>query len=1076
MDRSVVRTRIIVPHRRTDFFSRRRLTSFINDLLDKKLILISAPAGYGKTGMLIDFASQTKLPVCWYSIDSLDVEPRRFLETFISAIQVVFPKFGLRSLSVLASTTQAALDVNYLATVIINELFETVTEHFVIVLDDYHLVNENETIGSFFSRFIEDVDENCHAVLTSRNLLTLPCLPTMVARGEVGGLSYEELAFSIDEIRELFSFIQNKDLSFSAAERLMDQTEGWITGILITSQVNPQGAANQNRVTRVSGVGLEDYFLQVLNHQPGAIREFLLRTSLLGEFDANRCEEVIGTALQLEGVDWNELIDQVMRNNLFVLPVGEDGSWLRYHHLFLDFLQMRVFRERAAEAGKIERYLAGLYLQAGEWDSAYMIYRRLGMTAELLDLIEMAGSELIGNGRITTLAGWLDALPLDVISTRPSLVSLQGSVAVMNGNTALALAFYDQAIAAMRVPADRAWLARALERRANTLRMTGNLTAAVRDAQDTLELVENDLSMRNTKADAMRILGICSYQQGKLHEALDWLTQSLYTHQTIKNRKTEAAVRLEIGLVHEALGNYNLARDMYQAALDYWTQTNNSVWLSNLYNNLGVLQHLMGDYEAALGSLENALRHARITGYFRIEAYALTGVGDIYTELGAAEEAQQAYERSMLIAQRINERFLQVYTTVQQASLCAIRGDYVSGYRLIDDARAMAAVDNSPLEVYLCDLAFADLAIQKGNPAAAIPALEKASLFFENEGHKIQKEKAHLFLALAYARTNRKEKLLEQLLKLLAYVKAQDTSSSFIAAATRFRAGLEGLRKVEFVGSQLDDLFVRIDKQSADVPALRRSLRQYAVSVPFSPPTLYIRALGRMHVSLNNRLITSSDWQTQSARDLLFLLLAHPEGLTKEEIAVFFWPDDSPEEVKFRFKNTVYRLRHALGKNAVLLENESYRFNYALDYEYDVELFLHENALAQQAKTQEERLSHYHQAAKLYKGRYLPDMEETWVLTPRECLQQIFLNILLQGAEQYLEQHQYESALDFCQLALEEDNCLEAAYRLILRIYAAMGNRAGLVRQYQRCCEVLEREINATPSPQTQALYQNLLR
>jgi LuxR family transcriptional regulator, maltose regulon positive regulatory protein len=180
--------------------------------------------------------------------------------------------------------------------------------------------------------------------------------------------------------------------------------------------------------------------------------------------------------------------------------------------------------------------------------------------------------------------------------------------------------------------------------------------------------------------------------------------------------------------------------------------------------------------------------------------------------------------------------------------------------------------------------------------------------------------------------------------------------------------------------------------------------------------------------------------------------------------------------MKFRIKNTVYRLRHAVGKEAVLLDQDHYRFNNRLDYEYDVEHLLRENALAQQARDTIQKLSHYRESIKLYRGQFLPEIDETWVLAPRESLQQIFLNNLLQVSEIYLTMNKYELALEFCQRALEEDDCLEAAYRLSLRIYGAMGNRAGIVRQYQRCLETLQREINIEPSPQTRDLYQELIK
>jgi two-component SAPR family response regulator len=296
-----------------------------------------------------------------------------------------------------------------------------------------------------------------------------------------------------------------------------------------------------------------------------------------------------------------------------------------------------------------------------------------------------------------------------------------------------------------------------------------------------------------------------------------------------------------------------------------------------------------------------------------------------------------------------------------------------------------------------------------------------------------------------------------------------------IATAARHQTRLLACR-VNYLFDEFARFNHEIEKFQAKRPSLRRYLRENTHSVPLAPPTIYIRSLGRMQVQVNNQIITSSDWQTQAARDMFFMLLAKPEGMTKEEISLIFWADASPEEIKFRFKNTVYRLRRALGKDTVILEQDIYRFNNGLDYEYDVELFLKECVLANQSKDHMQRLTHFREALKHYRGNYLSEIDETWVLAAREYLRQNFLNILMQVSKIYLELSNYDLAQEYCQRLLNEDNLLEDAHRLALQIYAATGNRAGLVRQYQRCVEILEREINAEPSLQTQKLFQDLLR
>jgi len=315
--------------------------------------------------------------------------------------------------------------------------------------------------------------------------------------------------------------------------------------------------------------------------------------------------------------------------------------------------------------------------------------------------------------------------------------------------------------------------------------------------------------------------------------------------------------------------------------------------------------------------------------------------------------------------------------------------------------------------------------------------------------------------------------VIENFLHILSSFQSEYPPAALIAVASRFKNAIYSYSP-NFLQTEYHQFIKSIDLFLGKRSFFLREIRKTSNSIKFSTPTIIIRSLGRMEVSLRKKVVTNSNWQTQSAKELFFLLLAHPEGLTKEEISLIFWPEASYDESKFRFKNTIYRLRRALGKACVILDQNVYRFNNKIDYEYDVELFLKENAVANQVKEHVGKLSHYREALKYYRGDYLSDIDSTWAISPREYLRQIYLNILLQVSTIYFNQSNFELAMDYCQRALSEDNLLEDAHRLAMRIYAAMGNRAGLVQQYQRCVEVLEREINATPSPKTLELFQNL--
>jgi ATP/maltotriose-dependent transcriptional regulator MalT/two-component SAPR family response regulator len=1073
----ITRTKVLLPRRRPDLLSRQRLLELLLDFLDCKLVIIAAPAGYGKTSLLVDMAHQLEMPVCWYALDSLDRDPQRFILHFIASIAHAFPRFGQRSWAAIQGGIVGLSDLDRLARTIVNETLEHIREHFVLVLDDYHLVDDSEEIGYFVNRFIQQADENCHLVIASRTLLTLPDLPLLVARSQVGGLSFEELAFRADEIQALMSQNHQMTLPESVAQELARETEGWITGLLLSTQIMWQGMADRLRVARVSGVGLYEYLAQqVLEQQPASVRDFLLHTSLMEEFDAELCEAVLGPAQYPGGQDWQGLIQIVLRNNLFVLPVGDKGTWLRYHHLFRDFLQTRLAQEQPDKVARILRRMAAVHSERGEWEKAYALFQRLHDPLATADLIEQAGLWLLRAGRLKTLAEWLIALPAEMLISRPNLLSLHGMVRMMLGDVEQGVDLQNQAAAAFREANDLPGLARTLVRRATDQRMLGHYQASLADADEALAIARANPELRDVEAEASRVRGVSLYQVGRLKEAIEWIGQSLAVYDRLDDAQRIAMLHMELGLAYVSAGRYTQASVHYNHALDYWRKSDNIAQQANLLNNLGVLYHLRGDYEQASSLLEEALACAERSEYTRAKAFALTGIGDLYADLEAIPAASAAYSQARETSQNIDDHFLLLYLDLAEASLARSKDDLARASELIESAGRLAQQSGSAFEQGLYQLEAGRLALTLNSSLEAIAHIEGAARRFDDDGQQIEAARAHLYLAVAYHTVQDQKAMANHLGNAFQLVSEMESQHVLVIPGREAKGLLAAVAGDSTPGRQSSRLLKQIVEFEHNIPALRRRLRRQASAVPFASPKLNIQALGKAQITVDGKLITNADWQGQAARDLFFYLLAHSEGLTKETVGNIFWPDSSPAQLKLKFKNAIYRLRQALGVEAVLFDGNHYQFNQALDYEYDVETFSGKLAQAQAATDPAEQAAAYQAAIRLYKGSYLPEVEGEWAWWQRESLQQAFQETILKLAEINLEAGEYPLALDYCQRALTEDSCLEEAHRLAMRAHAALGNRAAIVRQFESCRQALLNEVNVPPSSQTVSLYETLMR
>jgi LuxR family maltose regulon positive regulatory protein len=1078
MSITVTRTKIIIPRRRADLLSRPRLTSLLDDLLDYKLLLVAAPAGYGKTSLLLDWAHQNTLPVCWYALDPLDQDLQRFIGHFIASISRLFPSFGRQSEAVLQSTNSIKIDLDRVIPTIVNEAYDNIKEHFAIVLDDFHTVDASDEVNDFISRFVDEVDENCHVVISSRTLVSFENLPLMVGRSMVKGLSYDELAFQADEIQALLKQNYQQTISAEAALDIEQATEGWITGLLLSAQTMWEGMTDRVRVARASGVNLYDYLAQqVLNQQSPAIRGFLLKSSLLEEFDVDLCQDVLGNAPN--GMNWFEIIGHILHNNLFVLPVENKGTWLRYHHLFRDFLQAKIQQEDPESAKAIMRRLAQVFAERGQWEEAYEIYEVLGEKESIIHLVEQAGSPLIRNGQLGLLRKWLSAIPLNELNSNPALLSLNGGLETFLGNNERGLFLLDQAEIGFRAANDLAQLAKVLTRKASAHRSLGNYTQSLADCDEVLSIAKGADDLGDLEAEAFRNRGVGFYAIGELKKAIKDLEKALVGFDAIGDLSTKALTQSDLGAVYSSGGNFEQALIHYQQALDYWRQTGNITRLANLLNNLGVFYHLKGEYVQAGKMLFESLMYAQKSGYQLFEAYSLASLGDVYSELDAFEAASEVYQRAQEVSSRIEQRFLQFYVQIANAYIHLIKGDLQQADKHLKNAKKYLDRSDSMYQEGLFNLYSGHAFLAKEDSYHAIDAFKLALDCFEKGGQRSELIQSYFAIASAYDYLGELENAQAYLEQALQPNPDAAYLHSLVIAGRRNKTLLDHISHSSDLFPQVAYLIKQIEQFEKQIPEYHRSLRQQGTSIDFEhPPKLVIQTFGAVQVSLNGEPVTVPEWANQkTVRELFFLLLAHPDGLSKDVIGSILWPDSSPKQLKMQFKNALYRLRRALGKDIVTFADNAdfYRFNRALDYEYDVEIFRRSIAQGDAAANLKKKISAYQKAYSLYKGSYLPDGDGTWVLIEREELSQSFMQTGIQLAQYALEEREYQAALEFCRGVLAQDPCQEEAHRLAMQAHAGVGNRSDLVRQFEICKNTLSLELGVSPSPQTEELYERLM-
>jgi LuxR family transcriptional regulator, maltose regulon positive regulatory protein len=415
----ILTTKIFIPAVRADLSARPRLVEKLNGALNEshKLILISAPAGFGKTTLVAEWLRQVDLPAAWVSLDKEDNNPSRFWHYVISAFQTVEAGLGQTTLAALEATQLPPLES--MLTALINDLSKA-ARPMLLVLDDYHYI-EAESIHNSLNFLLDHLPVRVCVVITTR--LTPPlALARLRGRGQLTEARTADLRFTMQETQAFLNTVNHLDLPDEDVASLENRTEGWIVGLQMAVLSLRVQRDKHAFVTAFAGDDhyVVDYLLEeVLQQQKPDVQTFLMQTSILERLSGPLCEAVTGRADSLDMLIYLELA------NLFVTCLDNRRYWFRYHHLFADLLQRRLRQAMAVQDWK------GLYRRACAW------YEQEGLVSEAVsqalvmpdfelaaDLLDKHILKVFYRSETVMVHHWLQALPEEVIRTRPLLCAV----------------------------------------------------------------------------------------------------------------------------------------------------------------------------------------------------------------------------------------------------------------------------------------------------------------------------------------------------------------------------------------------------------------------------------------------------------------------------------------------------------------------------------------------------------------------------------------------------------------------------------------------------------------------------
>jgi LuxR family maltose regulon positive regulatory protein len=695
-------TKLHIPSAGNNIVHRSELFENLNTGLNRKLILVSAPAGFGKTTVVSDWIDQNKLPAAWFSLDNGDNDPVVFLNYIISGIKSIHSVFGQSALKLLNSPNKPS--VESIASLLINEILD-INQHFLLVLDDFHLIKSEEVL-KLVTYLLEHIPGNIHIVILTRSDPALS-VSRLRSQDQLVELRSSDLSFSANDISILFNKKLKLGLSIDDIYSLETKTEGWIAGLQLTA-LSMQGREDISKcIQDLKGDNryIMDYLMEeVLKIQTDDIKEFLLETSILEQMSAPLCNAVLNRN------DSQLILEILEKSNMFVIPLDNERTWYRYHHLFADLLKQRLnLREKAT--------IIELHNKASDWfknNSMPLLAIDHAIKTEnfeksILFLGEIAET-MWKNGKHSAILKYGDLLPDELIKKNADLCLYYAWILIIAGQVQKAEPFL---VSAEKISIQ-----------------------IINDINSSEEDVRNNKKLSGKISVAFAYLYSITKESGKTIS---------YGKAAMENLSDDDPLWYSwgwysIGIAEMSRENFTECIKAFENALEYGKKSGNIYLISTIASRLSPIEARMGLYSSSYKKCSDLISFMKKSGYSQILKSECTYAG-VYSSMAGIESMRTDFDDALEniktaynLCKNESNNTIKVHVLMVYSLALYGRGDLAGVKKMINEADNILKqniVFPSTMSIYIS---------MKGFMLVEQNELEKADHFFKENGLEYDKE------------------------------------------------------------------------------------------------------------------------------------------------------------------------------------------------------------------------------------------------------------------------------------------------------------------------------------------------
>lgn len=1099
---------------------RRRLFDRLSKGIQRKLTMIMAGGGWGKSLLMASFLDQAEHRYVWYNLDRHDSDPLTFLKYLVTGVTRLFPN-DEQQLALLFEETDEEIDWRLVVSTLVNSFLFHSPKRILLILDDFHGLVSNPEISEVVLSLLRYSPPNVGFVLISRLKPELP-ISKFRTSGELTEISMDDLGFTPEEIAEFFKEIYGATLSQAELEFVYEYTDGWPICLRMIGESLSYKPREQIResleMMKRSGSPIFSYFQEeMFSGLSDSICSFIKQSAILDQLSVANCNAI------LEIDTTHEIIQTLLEKAVFLVPVNREATLFRYNHILQDFLYERLTLEYEWEFVKNIHLRAAAYFQnENQWQAAADHYMKAGDFDAAAGCIEDVVRQGITHPMADIMDNWIKRLPEDILAERAAILFAKGWILNLRGSHHQAITYMVKARDVAEARRDT-WVfgaavyfmmyifstvrkyqqveelythyhhnldpnsshaLRCTHRMAIALAAMNRFDEAGRMWEKVQQRIE-ELPELSVSSGILNEMGAYYFLPlGHFPEAIRHLDKILKRSRQLGLLGQYCNFGVFMALTHHEMGNFSRCDTLLDDIVDLQKRIRNP-HLHNLVFSLKTINCFLADRNAPLTDLVSQINDLSYEIQYEnwnncaraMYAYQVNDYNTFYSE------AERALEN---IGQKI-DYWRQYLVVGWLAPLFVELNQEEKALALLESLLEKLPATGARYAQARCHLLVASIARVLGDESQVQYHLGR-SLTISEEMHydylftSREKQRAYRLLptALALKRSLTYVKL------LISAIRDDDLDSKIMPFLTHEDPELRMIA-IEVLTSrrcrQAEKSIARLLKDPDDDVKLIAGISLQKIKA-FPPLPIQIHALGRFRLFRDKQEIVEKNWGLKMAKSLFKYLLFHRKTeISFDRIIDEFYPDINFEDARKRLHQAASYLRTALEPGIVAKRESGYLkareryYQLVLPEEsyLDVDAFqdfFHKAEKAELQKDIRHAIVNYQAAKDLYHGDFLEeDLYQNWTAPLRTRYAEMHFKTLQRMGKHYFQLLDYEKAEMVIREALDADQLSEDSWLLLIKCHLAMGDRPKAIKSFQTCRDILKEELSIEPNKPLTALY-----